>query len=134
MPVTLELVENGRVMFFTFTDPWDTQELMALYPRSAAYLDQAKHKLHTLTDVRNARRLPSRVLDLRRGPDWAHPNSGHVAIVGAITLVTVFAQTIFKLTRFERVQFFNTMDDAWAFLRKAMADEDSQPPTNPANT
>ncbi len=50
----------------------------------------------------------------------------------AVLLVSTFARTIFRLTRFERVQFFNTVDDAWAYVRKVIADEDAQAASNPA--
>jgi hypothetical protein len=123
MPVTLELVENSHVMLFTFTDPWDVKELIAIYPTSQAYLDNATHKVHTLTDVRNARHVPSGILTARRGPDWSHPSSGHVVIVGAVLLISTFARTVLRLVHFERVHFFETMDEAWIFLRKAIAEE-----------
>jgi hypothetical protein len=131
MPVTMEYVENGRVLLYTFTDPWDAQDLMGFYAETRAYLDKAEHKVHTLVDVRNARRVPTRVMDLRRGPDWSHPNSGHVAVVGAATAISIFVQAVFRISRFDRVQFFNTMDEAWTYLRKLIAAEEAGVNDNP---
>jgi hypothetical protein len=125
MPVTIEYVENGRVLLYTFSDPWDANELAASYAGTREYLGKAHHKVHTLVDVRSARRVPSRVMDLRRGPDWSHPNSGHVAVVGSATAISIFVQAIFRLSRFDRIRFFNTLDEGWTYLRKLMAEEDT---------
>src|SRR5262245_3205018 len=123
MPVTLDLLENGRVMYFTFSDPWVVSQVTDLYPRSNAYLNSATRKLHTFADVRPARRIPSGLLNLRYGPDWTHPNSGQITILGASPLLRTFAKIVFRLSGFERIGFFDSEEEAWAYLRQLIADE-----------
>jgi hypothetical protein len=123
MPVTLELRENGRVLYFTFIDPWEVSQVAALNLQSIAYLNSAKCKLYTFTDLRQARRIPSGLLSLRHGPDWSHPNSGQIAILGASPLLTTFAKIVFRLSGFERIRFFDAEEEAWAYLRQLIADE-----------
>jgi hypothetical protein len=128
MPVTLELRENGRVLHYTFTDPWEIGDLTALYPKSLELLRSANGRLYTLADVRTARRIPSGLLNLRHGPEWSHPNGGAVAVVGASALLRTFASIVFRLSRFEQARFFDDEDEAWLYLHRAMAAE-AQTPT-----
>ncbi len=116
MPVTLELRESGRVLYYTFTDPWEVGELIALYPQSLAYLRGASNTICTLADVRRARRIPSGLLNLRFGPDWSHPNGGPIVVVGASSLLRTFANIVFRLSGFERTKFFDSEAEAWAYV------------------
>ena len=124
MPVTLELRENDRVLYYTFIDTWEVSELTALYPQSMAYLHNASRKLYTLAVFPcRARPIPSGLLTLRYGPDWSHPNGGQIAVVGASALLRTFANFTFRLRGFEKTRFFDTEEEAWNHLRKLIADE-----------
>ncbi len=123
MPVTLELQENGRVLIYTFVDPWEIGDLIALYPQSQEYLRTAQRKIYTLADVRRAKKIPSGILNLRHGPDWSHPNGGTVAIVGANGLLRTFASIVFRLSGFEHATYYDSVEEAWAYLRSVLSDE-----------
>jgi hypothetical protein len=123
MPVTLEFRENGHVLHYIFSDPWEVGDLTALYPQSTAYLQNAPGKVHTLADVRDAHRLPSGLLTVRHGPDWSHENGGWIAVVGAMSLLKIFANIVFQLSQFDRVVFFDSEGEAWAYLRNAITAE-----------
>jgi len=127
MPVTLKLRDNGRVLYYTFADPWEIGDLTALYPQSLDYLRSANERIYTLADVRNARRIPSGLLNARYGPDWSHPNGGEIVVVGASALLRTFASIVFRLSNFEHIKFFDDEAEAWVYLRQVIADETQMP-------
>src|SRR5262245_19319175 len=126
MPATVQLTENGRVLHYTFTDPWTTAEMENVANAAKRHYDAAKQKLHVLLDARKMRSVPSGVLrSARTNPDLRHPNSGRIAIVGATTLVQMFGETLMRLSHTEKAKFFKDEASAWQYLRTVIAQEDS---------
>jgi hypothetical protein len=123
MPVTMEPCESGHVLRFVFTDPWTIAEMLALYPASDAYHSQAPHRVHTLC-IYNARQIPLGVLQLRHGaPSLVHPNSGRMVIVSSWAALRAIVGVIYKISHYEQGRFFDTEEEALAFLRQIIASE-----------
>jgi len=125
MPASVELRENGRVLYYVFTEPWTLDDMRAVTRKARPLYDAARTKVHVLFDARGMSSLPSGLLTARNNPDVRHPNSGHIAMVGASPLVHMIAETITRISRFNRIKFFQTEDEAWAYLRQVIADEDA---------
>lgn len=123
MPVAQELIENGRILLVTFTDPWAAREMLQLFPESRKYYDAAERPLHLLIDVSGARLSMPGALRAREAPALKHPMGGEVAVVGAQSVVRLIGEAVFKLARFERVYFFETYEEGLAFLRERIAEE-----------
>lgn len=68
MPVAQELIENGRILLVTFTDPWAAKEMLQLFPESRKYYDAAERPLHLLIDVSGARLSMPGALRAREAP------------------------------------------------------------------
>jgi hypothetical protein len=127
MPIHFELCENNRVMYVRISDPWEASEMTALYPTQKTYLDLATRKLHTLLDMTDAHQMPKNVLRTRlNAPSVNHPNSGELALVSSNMLVRSLADIGFRISQFQHVRFFTNVDDAWNYLRGAIADERNQ--------
>ena len=123
MPISLELVEDGHILYYVYSDPWTVEDLTSLTPRVMDYYNQASHKIHTLGDATKLRQVPPGALRVRSVPNLSHPNSGDIAIAGASLLVETISTTIFRLVHFNRVKFFQNADEAWAYLRTVIAEE-----------
>jgi hypothetical protein len=126
MPVKMELCENDRVMYWVFTDPWEVADLTAHYDQAKINLDSALHKLHSLANVERSRRMPTGILQARKGPDWNHPNSGQVVLVGASPIIKGLFETIMILVHFKRVRMFDHEEEGWQYLRQLIAEENTE--------
>jgi len=123
MPVTTDLLENGRIIYLRTASPWSIEETFEAYKVAETYFDTALHKLHSLIDVRDLVSIPPGVLKVRNTPFISHKNSGNMAVVGAQKLARTLAETMLKLTSFKRAKFFETYEDAIDYLKQLIADE-----------
>jgi hypothetical protein len=128
MSVTLELRADGHVLVYTFKGRWHVGEVMALFPEEKRYRDSASHIVHALVDVRESRNIPAGLTNLRHGPGPSHPRAGYVAFVGASPLERPLITAIYRVMRFERFRFFDTAEEAWAFLNQLILAESTIPP------
>jgi hypothetical protein len=126
MPVELDILDDGHILRYTIIDPWtyaDFERIMAL---ETAHRDSVNHTVHNLA-VAKMRTVPPGVLRARNIPTFNHPTAGHIALVGQSQIVRLFAETVLKLARYDRARFFDTEEDALAFLRDLIGKEHSLP-------
>ena len=122
MPISVELVENGRILHYIFVDPWTLNDMQEVNRKASEYYDAAGHTIHVLLDVGKVRTLPSGFMRARHNPDVTHPNAGQIAVVGASMLVKTIGDLITRLAQFERVTFFEDEQEAWAYLHSILTD------------
>jgi hypothetical protein len=123
MPVTLEVREEGRVLYMTISDPWSVQDILAIQPRTHDLFAKAQHKIHTLVHV-TARSVPSGMLTARPSSGGlSRPSEGQIVIVGAPALLKAIAEVMFKIAKFTRSSFFDTEEEAWRYLQDILAHE-----------
>ncbi len=119
MPVTLEIRENGHVAYYVLADPWETTDLLSLYPKDIEYRSSVNHLVHTVMNISKVVRVPRNILRARSGaPAFVHPNSGQLVMIGAQTFPKLMAETIFRLAHYERAKFFDTKEEGWAYIRQ----------------
>jgi hypothetical protein len=124
MPVTVKFLEGEHVFYMKIEDPWTMDHIATAFDEAVPHFDKATFKVHTLANVTSTRNLPPGVLSIRQGnPTLVHPNRGHAAVVGANNFVKSIGDAVTRIARFKSVQFFNTEEDAWAYLRKLIAQE-----------
>lgn len=133
MPITMELRERGRIFYLVFTDPWLVRDLISIAQQVKVYLDQADHKIHTYADMYSARQVPAGALRIWDIPNWRHPNSGAVAVVGATVVIKAVGQALIRITRYEHMKFMDTPEEAWTFLRQIITAEDASKTANPGD-
>jgi hypothetical protein len=124
MPVTQELIENGRILLVTFSDPWTAQEMVSLFPEARRFYDAAARPIHILIDTRRSKISAPNALRAREAPPLKHPMSGKAAVVGVNAITRAVGEMAFKLARFDRVAFFDTYEEGLAFLRACIAEEE----------
>src|SRR5450432_1811863 len=116
MPVTMEIRESGQIAYYVLADPWETRDLTSLYPQDNLYRSSVNHVVHTFMDVSRVQKIPPNILSARiAAPAFTHPNSGLLIMVGARTLPKVVTETICRVARYERLHFFATEEDGWAY-------------------
>ena|SRR5260221_6966006 len=124
MPVESYPIDDGRILYVAFIDPFTTEEMEDIWARNHEIRSRATHKLHLLLDLRQLKMPPPRgAIRGWRDSSVTHPNAGNIAIVGGNAITRLIANTVFKLARFDRGQFFESYEDALAHLREVVAQE-----------
>jgi hypothetical protein len=123
MPVTTDLLENGRIIRLCTVSPWTIDQTFEAYKIAETHFDTAPHKLHSLVDVSDLGSIPSGVMKVRNAPFVHHKNSGQMAVVGAQKLARTLAETMLKVSNFKRAKFFDTYDEALDYLKQIITDE-----------
>lgn len=125
MPIVQTLEADGRILRVVFSDPWTLEEMLAAFEESRPYLDAASKPIHLLADMRGAVRTTHGALRAREAPILRHPMGGEIAVFGVNLAGRILAETVLKLARFKRAQFFETEEEARAYLNKLIAEEAS---------
>src|SRR5258708_30755278 len=94
MPITVELQENGRVIYAVFSHPYTLAEAVAGAEQEKRLRDQGSGVIHALINLSKSGKPPNGVLRVARyGPSFTHRSKGKIAVVGA----NFFGQTIVQL-------------------------------------
>jgi hypothetical protein len=126
MAVTMEICEEGRVLFLRYVDPVTLMEIADLFPANLAHRNSVPHTVHTLFDFKHFRVLPTGLLRARYAPVFTHPRSGKMVVIGATHLAhSVVIKTAGFTGNTSKLVFFKSDDEAWMFLRTAI-DNDKQ--------
>ena len=114
-------------MVFTVTEPWSIQDLVAPVRRYYEQVESAQHTVHSFYDLRGLRSFPSGLFNIRK---LIRPNistrNGYRVIVGVSGLAQTLVKAVFALGRAPNVIFFDSPDEAWAFLQRVIAAESHQ--------
>jgi hypothetical protein len=123
MPATVTLEEDKHILHYVFADPWTLDDMVLITREGKQYYDRSDHKIHVLLDVTQTRKVPPGILTARNNPDVTHPNSGHIAIVGAAGIIKAIGEMIVKTTNMSKIGFYTSEQDAWVHLRQLIAEE-----------
>ncbi len=127
MPVTMELIENGRCFRYVFSDPWRMSDFTATFDEARAILDASPYLVHGVVNLLATAKDPMGVLNIRKHPSFSgHPNSGYTVFCHATLLARRVTETALRLSQFKRLKFFNTEEEGLAFVRGLMAEEDQR--------
>ena len=129
MPITMELREHNRVMYYEITDPWRLSEVYTCYDLNNELRNQYEHKIHTIANVSVMREIPIDALSLRlRSPDLLHPRSGTVFMVGPSPIARSIIELIASLSNPRKIRVIATEEEAWNAVRAMLEREASTSP------
>src|SRR4051794_16730503 len=115
MPVSMELIENGRCFRYIFSDPWKVAEFTATFDQAQVILDSSPYPVHGVVNLLATAKDPLGVLNIRKHPSFnGHPNSGYTAFCHANLLARRVTETALRLARFHRLKFFHTEAEGMA--------------------
>jgi hypothetical protein len=126
MPITVELKENGHILYAVFKAPYDLAEAVAGRDKEEALRDASDHTIHSLLILSDSKRPPANILRVAsRGTSFSHRTRGKIAIVGGSPIARTIVQMAAKVARgrFENIRFFDREEDAWKYLRSVIAQE-----------
>jgi hypothetical protein len=123
MPVSMELIENGRIFRYVFSDPWKVADFTATFTDAKVILDAAPYRVHGIVNLLATAKDPIGVLNIRKHPSFSHANSGYTAFCHASLLARRVTETALRLARFNRLDFFKTEQEGMVFLRELIAKE-----------
>ncbi len=116
MPVTVQLSDDQYHLIYELKDPLQINELMDAYDREKEMRDSISHTLHSLVDMSQVHRIPRNWLVAKAGPGLTHPRSGSMVIVGISSGLKTLVQIILKITKYDRIQFFESREDAETYM------------------
>lgn len=124
MPITMELREHNRVMYYNVTDPWLMSEVLAFYKLNSDLRNQYQHKIYTIANVSAMHQIPTDALSLRlHSPDLLHPRAGTAFLVGPSAIARSVIQLIASLTNPQKIRVVPTEQEAWSAIREMVARE-----------
>ncbi len=120
MPIQLELIENGHILWFHIEGAWKPAEIPAAKEKTRQFFQQAQHPVHALVDLRHATvNLPLITASQQVIGGEPLPNSGQIAIVGVPGLLRMMAEPILRVVaRNDPITFFDTIEQAKTYLRR----------------
>lgn len=130
MPVTLNVIEDGHIIYVKFVAPWKAEEMIRLFEEDRLYRDEVLRtkpgqKVHLIAELVNAGGFPPGALQARNSPSLKHPTSGYAVVVGTQSYVIGLGNAVFRLARFEKVKFVETTEEALAFLKPHIANSNN---------
>jgi hypothetical protein len=125
MPINLELLENGHILHFQVDGAWTPEEIVAGKEKVRRIFQEARHIVHALVDLRKARvSVPLLMASQQVIGGEPLPNSGQIAVIGVSWIMRSLAEPILRLAGgADTVLFFNTIDEAKAYLRRFIEQE-----------
>jgi hypothetical protein len=127
MPVTVRLDPDKRHLIYEMSDPTTIDELLAAYEQEREFRDSIPYTLHSLVDMSRLRGIPPRWLTAKAGPGLTHPRSGEMVFCGLSVSLKIIVQTITRITNYQRMRFFDTREQAEAYMKALLAKSESQP-------
>lgn len=122
MAAELKIVENGRALHFIYDEPLVLEDANRLNREAEALYDAAAHTIPAIIDLRKVKTLPKGILGVRSASPVSHPNAGDMIVIGAKGITKAMAELVVRLARFDQITFADSEEDAWAKLRKAIAE------------
>jgi hypothetical protein len=125
MPATAELLEEGHILKYVVSDPWTMDDIYHITREGKQVYDNSPHRVHLIVDVTQTHRVPPSFLSVRNVPDLNHPNSGHIAVIGAAGMVKIMVDLVARFFPGDKVTYFSGEAEALDYLQGVIAEEHS---------
>src|SRR5262249_51481260 len=127
MPVESQICEDGHVSYFKITDPWTLEELFQGFGQATAHRDEIHQKfptrkVHPLIDLMLTNSAPPGVMQGRKLPSLNHATRGEIVFAVKNEFPRTIGKAMLKVMHVEG-HFFDSLDEAWAFLRTTIQKE-----------
>lgn len=128
MPIRVEVLENGRVLYYVVSDPWTVSDLLEAFASDRKHRDEFAKlhpglKIHIMADIRQAKAIVPGILRAREAPSLKHPTAGEGIVIGATPAMKAISDVVQRLAHQDKASFFDTEEDALTFVRGVIARE-----------
>jgi hypothetical protein len=123
VPINLDLIENGHILWFKMEGSWSPQEIVQAKEKTRAIFTQAKNPVHAMIDLRGASFNMSLITASQQviGGDPL-PNAGQIAVVGVPRLMRMMVEPLLRMSNSsDPITFFNSIDEAKTYLQRQIA-------------
>ncbi len=120
MPINLELIENGHILWFHIEGAWKPEDIAPAKEKTRNIFQQAPHTVHALVDLSSAQvNVPLLMASHQVIGGEPLPNTGKIAIVGVPRMIRMVAEPILRATgNADPITFFSTIEEAKTYLRR----------------
>ena len=128
MPISGQLLRDGRVYLFTYAERFTVNEIgESVEALQQEVLAHAARKVHTISDFSAVRSLPPNSLGSSRHlVRRSHPMLGTVILVTPSDFIRRMIDIMTKVTPGSRLITCRTLDDALAEVDRILAEESQQ--------
>ena len=128
MPITSEVLREGRVVLFTYPKAFTMAEVNAIYEGfEREILAKATRKVHTIADLSAVTEIPPNVLSLSVGmTKKSHPGIGTIFIVTPQRFINSLAGLLTKLVPNQKVLIRESVEEALKEADRLIASEVSE--------
>lgn len=125
MPISYEVLREGRVVLFTFPKAFTMAEVNAVYDAcEREILDHSPKKVHAVSDLSAVTEIPPNVLSLSVGMvKRTHPKIGMIVIVTPQRFINSLAGLLTKLSPTQKVTIRATVAQALEEVDRLIASE-----------
>ncbi len=120
MPIKLELIEEGHILWFQIDGTWTSTEIADAKEKTQRVYREAQHTIHALVDLRHAQvNVPLLMASRQVIGGELLPNAGQIAIIGVSRMLRMVAEPILRMADSTgSVIFFGTIEEAKAYLKQ----------------
>jgi len=128
MPISYEILREGRVVLFTYPSAFTMAEVTAAIDSfQQEVLENATNKVHTISDVSAVTQIPPNVLSLSVGMIKKTPTGiGTMIIVTPQNFINSFANMLTRLFPLQKVVIRSTVTEALQEADRLIAAEIDQ--------
>ena len=126
MPVNVQFSEDRRYIIYTIDDPVKIEDLLESYETEREYRNSVDYVVHSIVDMSDIKRIPPNWLTAKAGPGLTHPHSGEMVFVGISRGLRIILNTIFRITRYNKMKFFDTRAEADAYMQQLVLETPTQ--------
>jgi hypothetical protein len=119
MPINLELIEDGHILWFQIDGVWRSEEILPAKEKTRHIFQHAPHTVHALVDLRRAAVNMALLMASQQviGGEPL-PNAGQIAIVGVSRLMRMLTEPILRAASNDPITFFDNPEEAKTYLRR----------------
>src|SRR6267143_374346 len=98
MPIKLELIEDGHILWFQIDGAWTSAEIADAKEKTQRVFRDAQHTIHALVDLRRAKvNVPLLMASRQVIGGELLPNAGQIEVIGVSSLLRMVAEPILRM-------------------------------------
>lgn len=123
MPIEISFDADKGLIRYDLSDPLTMEELLEAYGEEKQFRDSSELTVHSIVDMTNVKRIPPNWLTAKAGPGLTHPRSGVIMFVGLSFGLKIIVTTIMRITGYQRMQAFDSVEEALAYFETLQDEE-----------
>jgi hypothetical protein len=130
MPTEVEVLKNGRVLLYRYSDPLDLEAWRVLMAEMRPLYDQATSPIHMICELSGLTKIPPNFINfvIFGSTNLRHPKLGHIVAIIPHSGIMQVVKLLISLMPHLRWHSVDTLDSAFDFVDRLMAAEKVEVP------